>query len=77
VSQQNPIVVEVTKQPEPTPEISYGSVLVSAVNLVGVILAGALIVGAIVGGLIILRKRRLEAANQAAAEPSHIRLKLG
>lgn len=75
--QQDPIVVEVTRQPEPTPEISYGSVLLSAMNLVGVILAGALIMGAIVGGVIILRKRRLEAANSISSEPSHTRLKLG
>ncbi|MEQ1758668.1 MAG: hypothetical protein ABL986_10140 [Vicinamibacterales bacterium] len=72
--QQNPIVVEVVKQPDATPEISYGSVLLSAVNLVGVILGAALLVGAIVGGVIILRKRRDAAKNNGVTEPSHVRL---
>ena len=36
--QQQPIVIETTQQPKPTPEISYGGMLLSAVGLVGVIL---------------------------------------
>lgn len=76
MAQQNPIVVEVTKQPDPTPEISYGSVLLSAVNLVGVILGGALLMGAIVGAVIIWRKKRAEAKGTSLAEPSHVRLRI-
>jgi hypothetical protein len=74
--QQNPIVVEVVKQPDPTPEISYGSVLASAVNLVGVILVAAILVGAIVGGVIILRRKRGEAKGSGATETSHVRLRI-
>ena len=43
--QKAPIVVEVVKQPQATPSISYGSVLLSAVALVGVILLASLLVG--------------------------------
>jgi hypothetical protein len=43
--QKAPIVVEVVKQPPATPSISYGSVLLSAVALVGVILLASLLVG--------------------------------
>jgi hypothetical protein len=74
--QQDPIVVEVGRQPEPTPEISYGSVLLSAVNLVGVILVAALLVGALVGGVIIWRKKRGEARNGGSGEPTHVRLRI-
>jgi len=74
--QQNPIVVEVVQQPTPTPEISYGGVLLSAMNLVGVILAGALLMGALVGGVIIWRKKRLEARGGRISEPSHVRLRI-
>jgi hypothetical protein len=73
--QQDPIVVEVARQPQATPEISYGSVLLSAVNLVGVILVAALIVGAVVGGVIIWRKKRDE-KTQPLSEPSHVRLRI-
>ena len=61
--QQNPIVVEVVKQPPITPEISYGSVLLSAVGVIGVVLLAGILVGVIVGGVIIWRKRRHEATD--------------
>jgi uncharacterized Tic20 family protein len=76
MAQQNPIVVEVIEQPAATPEISYGSVLVSAVNLIGVILGAALLLGAIVGGLIIWRKKRNERKDTSAGEPTHVRLRI-
>lgn len=75
LQQQGPIVVEVTQQPAATPEISYGSVLLSAVNLVGVILAAAILVGALVGGVIIWRKKRGE-AKRPVGEPTHVRLRI-
>ena len=56
--QQNPIVVEVVKQPPITPEISYGGVLLSALGVVGVILLAGVIVGVIVGGIIVWRRKR-------------------
>ena len=54
--QKAPIVVEVVKQPAPTPSISYGSVLLSAVALVGVILLASVLVGVAVGGIFIYLK---------------------
>ena len=71
-----PIVVEVTRQPPVTPEISYGSVLLSAVNLVGVVLIAALLVGGLVGGVIIWRKKRDDARRNGADGPSHVRLRI-
>ena len=68
----NPIVVEVVKQPPITPEISYGSVLLSALGVVGVLLLGGIIVGIIVGGTIIWRKRRREATEPV--NHSHVTL---
>jgi hypothetical protein len=73
--QQNPIVVEVTKQPPVTPEISYGSILGSAALMAVVILLAAAVVGGLVGAVIIWRKKRLEATIDTSA-PSHVRLKI-
>ena len=73
---QNPIVVEVTRQPPVTPEISYGSVLGSAALMAVVILAAAAVVGAAVGAVIIWFKKRREAASDSTA-PSHVRLRIG
>jgi hypothetical protein len=70
----NPIVVEVIKQPPITPEISYGSVLLSAVGVVGVLLAAGILVGLAIGGLIIWRKRKHEATDPV--DHSHVSLHL-
>lgn len=69
--QQNPIVFDVAKQPPPTPEISYGSVLLSAVGLVGVILLASAVVGLAVGGLIILFKKHRGASTPPNPDPGH------
>ena len=50
---QNPIVVEVTRQPPITPEISYGSILASAALMAVAILVAAALVGGVVGAIII------------------------
>jgi hypothetical protein len=71
---QNPIVVEVVKQPPVTPEISYGSVLLSAIGVVGVLLLAGIVVGLIVGGAIIWRKKRHEATDPV--DTSHVKLRL-
>ena len=68
----NPIVVEVIKQPPITPEISYGSVLLSALGVVGVLLLAGIVVGVIVGSTIIWRKRRREATEPV--DHSHVTL---
>jgi hypothetical protein len=73
--QQNPIVIEVTKQPPVTPGISYGSILGSAALMAVVILLVAALVGALVGGIIIWRKKRRERSIDTTA-PSHVRLRI-
>ena len=69
--QQNPIIFEVRKQPPPTPEISYGSVLLSGVELVAVILIASAIVGLIVGGVFIYFKKRNAASAPIDTDPGH------
>ena len=70
----NPIVVEVVKQPPITPEISYGSVLLSAVGVLGILLIGGILVGIAVGGMIIWRKKQKEATEPV--DHSHVKLRL-
>jgi hypothetical protein len=72
--QSNPIVVEVVKQPPITPEISYGSVLLSAVGVIGVLFFGGILVGLLVGGAIIWRKKRHEATDPV--DHTHVKLRL-
>lgn len=59
--QQNPIVVEVVKQPEPTRDISIDVVL-GMFAMAGVLLAAAAVGSAIVAGLILLYKKRRDAS---------------
>jgi len=73
--QQNPIVVEVLQQPPVTEPISYGSVLLTAVGMLGLILAAGLVTGALVGGLFILRRRRAD-ASAPPTDPGHARLRI-
>jgi hypothetical protein len=75
LAQQNPIVVDTTPQPEPTPAVSYGGMLLSAIGLVGVIIVGAFVVGALIGGIIIWRKRRAD-AEAPPTDPGHQRLRI-
>jgi hypothetical protein len=72
--QQNPIIVETVRQPPVTPEISYGSVLFSAVGVIGVVLLAGIITGLIVGGMIVWRKRKREATEPV--DHSHVTLHL-
>jgi hypothetical protein len=72
--QQQPIVVNVDPQPAPTPPVSYGGMLLSALGLVGVIIAAAFIVGGLIGAVIIWRKRRQD-ADAPPPEPGHQRLR--
>jgi hypothetical protein len=70
----NPIVVETIRQPPVTPEISYGSVLLSAVGVIGVVVLAGILVGVIVGGVIVWRKRQREA--KEPVDHSHVTLHL-
>jgi hypothetical protein len=71
---QNPIVIETIRQPPVTPEVSYGSVLASAVGVIGVVLLAGIVVGIIVGAVIVWRKRRREATEPV--DHSHVTLHL-
>jgi hypothetical protein len=51
--QQNPIVVDVIKQPPITEEITMADVVVSAFGLTGLIMICALVAGLIAGGIFI------------------------
>jgi hypothetical protein len=73
--QKAPIVVDVAKQPAATPSISYGSVLLSAVALVGVILLASMLVGVIVGGIFIYLKKRFNLW-APPTDPGHARLRI-
>lgn len=72
---QQPIVVEVMKQPPPTAEISYGSVLLNAVGVIGVVLVSGISVGLVIGGLFILYRRRQDAA-APPTDPGHAKLRI-
>jgi uncharacterized Tic20 family protein len=74
--QQNPIVVEVTRQPTPTPEISYVGILGAAGMMAIAIFAVAFLIGGVIGGIIIWRKKQAERSADVDG-PSHVRLKLG
>lgn len=73
--QQSPIVVEVTRQPEPTPEISYVGLLGSAGMMAILIFVAALSFGAVVGGVIVWRKKQREKTSDIGA-PTHTRLRI-
>ena len=70
---QQPIVVNVEPQPAPTPPISYGGMLLSALGLVGVIVLAAFIVGGVIGAVIIWRRKRQDRV-APPLDPGHHRL---
>jgi hypothetical protein len=73
--QQNPIVVEVVKQPPVTPEITMGEVILGAVGLTGAIMLAAALVGLLAGALVIWFKRRRD-AKAPPTDPGHARLRI-
>jgi hypothetical protein len=60
--QQNPIVVEVIKQPEPTRDISI-DVILGMFAMAGVLIAAAAVGSAIVAGSILVYKRWRDATS--------------
>ena len=73
--QQDPIVVDVVKQPPITPEISMADVVLNAVGLTGVIMILALLAGLLVGaGFIWFRRTR--DASAPPTDPGHARLRI-
>ena len=72
---QQPIVVDLAKQPQPTQDISIYVVL-GMFAMAGIFLLVALVGCAIVAGGMILYKRRQDAVAPAEAQHSHIRLQI-
>jgi hypothetical protein len=75
LAQQQPVVVDLTRQPAPTPSISYPGMLMSAIGIVGIIAVAAFIVGGLIGAIIIWRKRR-EDALAPPTDPGHHQLRI-
>ena len=72
---QNPIIVDVGRQPEPTGDISIDFV-VGMFAMAGVLLAVAVIGCLVVAGLVIFFKRRRSAMNDDGEMTSHTRLNI-
>jgi hypothetical protein len=71
---QQPIVVDVVKQPEVTQDISVHVVL-GMFALAGVMLLAAAIGGLIVGGIFVFI-RRLQDASRPPTDTEHVRLRI-
>jgi len=72
---QNPIIVDVGRQPDPTGDISIDFV-VGMFAMAGVLLAVAAVGCLIVAGLVIFFKRRRSAMTDSDEMSSHTRLKI-
>ena len=72
---QNPIIVDVGQQPDPTGDISIDFV-VGMFAMAGVLLAVALVGCLVVAGVVIYIKRRQAAMDDSGDMTSHTRLKI-
>jgi hypothetical protein len=72
---QNPIIVDVGRQPDPTGDISLDFV-VGMFAMAGVLLAVAAVGCLIVAGVVIFVKRRQSAMDGSGEMTSHTRLKI-
>lgn len=72
--QQQPIVVDVIKQPPPAPDISIDVVL-GMFAMAGVVLLAAA-VGGLIAGLIFIGVRRFRDATGPPTDTGHVRLRI-
>jgi hypothetical protein len=72
---QNPIIVDVGRQPDPTGDISIDFVI-GMFAMAGVLLAVAAIGCLIVAGIVIFIKRRQASSDDSDEMTSHTRLKI-
>jgi hypothetical protein len=72
--QQEPIVVDVIKQPPPAKDISI-DVILGMFQMAGVVLLAAAVGGLIVG-LIFIAIRRFRDASAPASDSDHVRLRI-
>jgi hypothetical protein len=73
--QQQPIVVDVIKQPTPTQDISIDYVI-TMFQTAGVFLLMAAVGGLIVGAIFVAFRRFREAAAPATNETDHVKLRI-
>jgi hypothetical protein len=72
--QQEPIVVEVIKQPTPARDISV-DVILGMFQMAGVLLLAAAI-GGVIAGLVFIGVRRLRDASSPPTDSEHVRLRI-
>jgi hypothetical protein len=72
--QQEPIVVDVIKQPTPARDISV-DVILGMFQMAGVLLLAAAI-GGVIAGLVFIGVRRLRDASSPPADSEHVRLRI-
>ena len=72
--QQDPIVVDVIKQPTPARDISIDVVL-GMFQMAGVVLLAAAI-GGLIAGLIFIGMRRLRDASSSPTDSEHVKLRI-
>jgi hypothetical protein len=72
--QQEPIVVDVIKQPPPAKDISI-DVILGMFQMAGVVLLAAA-VGGLIAGLIFIAIRRFRDASAPASDSEHVRLRI-
>jgi hypothetical protein len=72
---QNPIIVDVGRQPDPTGDISIDFVI-GMFAMAGVLLAVAAVGCLIVAGIVIFIKRRQASSDDSDGMTSHTRLKI-
>ena len=72
---QNPIIVDVARQPDPTGDISIDFVI-GMFAMAGVLLAVAAVGSLIVAAVVVLIKRRQAASDDSGEMTSHTRLKI-
>jgi hypothetical protein len=73
--QQQPIVVDVAKQPTPTHDISI-DYIITMFQTAGVFLLAAALGGIIVGAIFIGIRRMRDAASPHTGETEHVRLRI-
>jgi hypothetical protein len=73
--QQAPVVIEIAKQPDPTPDVGIYRIL-GMFAMAGVLLAAAAIRSALVAGGMLLYRRWKDSSDPDAGQHSHTKLRI-
>ena len=73
--QQGPVVVEIAKQPDPTPDVGIYRIL-GMFAMAGVLLAAAAIGSVLVAGAMLLYRRWKDSSDPQAGQHSHTKLRI-